>query len=52
LWPFLEDRAPVRRSARPRNEVIAELLRSNHSILMNLDELRRRSGAALELTAV
>ncbi len=52
LWPFLEDRTPVRRSARPRNEVIAELLRSNHSILMNLEELRRRSAAALELTAV
>jgi len=52
LWPFLEDRAPVRRSARPRHEVIAELLRSNHSILMNLEELRRRSAGAFELTAV
>lgn len=41
LWPFLERRA-VRRPARPRDEVIANLLRSNHSILMNLEDLRRQ----------
>ena len=29
--------------ARPREEVIAELLRSNHSIMLNLEELRRRT---------
>ena len=36
-------RAPRRatRSARPREEVIAELLRSNHSIVLNLEELQR-----------
>jgi len=43
LWPFLERRA-VRRPARPHDEVIANLLRSNHSILLNLEDLRRRQG--------
>jgi len=42
LWPFIERRA-VARSARPREEVMAELLRSNHSITLNLEELRLRS---------
>ena len=41
LWPFIERRA-VARSARPREEVMAELLRSNHSIVLNLEELRLR----------
>jgi AAA family ATP:ADP antiporter len=40
LWPFIE-RRPVNRPARPRDEVIADLLRSNHSIMLNLEELRR-----------
>ena len=40
LWPFIE-RRPMRRPARPRDEVMAELLRSNHSIMLNLEELRR-----------
>jgi AAA family ATP:ADP antiporter len=44
LWPFLEDRRPVARSARPRDEILADLLRSNHSIMLNLEELRRRAG--------
>jgi len=43
LWPFLELR-PVRRPARPRDEVIADLLRSHHSIMLNLQELQRRPG--------
>jgi len=42
LWPFIERRA-VARSVRPREEVMAELLRSNHSIVLNLEELRLRS---------
>jgi len=42
LWPFIERRA-VARTARPREEVMAELLRSNHSIMLNLEELRLRS---------
>jgi hypothetical protein len=45
LWPFLEDRRPLARSARPRDEILADLLRSNHSIMLNLEELRRRAGA-------
>jgi hypothetical protein len=44
LWPFLEDRRPVARSNRPRDEILADLLRSNHSIMLNLEELRRRAG--------
>lgn len=45
LWPFLGDR-PVRRpKARSRDEILADLLRSNESIMMNLEELRKRVGA-------
>jgi len=47
LWPFLEDRRPVARSARPRDEILADLLRSNHSIMLNLEELRRRAGVSV-----
>jgi ATP:ADP antiporter, AAA family len=43
LWPFLEHR-PSRQSVRPREEAIAALLRSHKSILLNLEELRRRTG--------
>jgi len=42
LWPFLEQR-PGPHRARPREEAIAELLRSNRSIMLNLEELRRRN---------
>ena len=38
LWPFLEQK-PTVRPARPREEVIAELLRSHHSITLNLEAL-------------
>jgi AAA family ATP:ADP antiporter len=41
LWPFIERRA-IKRPARPREEVIADLLRSNHSIVLNLEELKQR----------
>jgi hypothetical protein len=41
LWPFIERRA-IKRPARPRDEVIADLLRSNHSIVLNLEELKQR----------
>jgi len=44
LWPFLEDRRPVARSSRPRDEIVADLLRSNVSIMLNLEELKRRAG--------
>lgn len=41
LWPFLEDRRPRQRIERPREDVLAELLLSNKSIQLNLDQLRR-----------
>jgi hypothetical protein len=44
LWPYLEDRRPATRSTRPRDEVVADLLRSNHSIMLNLEELKRQAG--------
>jgi hypothetical protein len=44
LWPFLE-RRPATRPVRPRDEVIAELLRSHQSITLNLEELHRRAAA-------
>jgi hypothetical protein len=40
LWPFLE-RRPVRRSVRPRQDVIADLMRSHPSVVLNLKELKR-----------
>jgi hypothetical protein len=43
LWPYLEDRRPsANRPARPREEILADLIRSHHSILINLEELQRR----------
>jgi ATP/ADP translocase/HEAT repeat protein len=43
LWPFLEDSRPKTRQTRPSGEVLAQLLQSNNSIAINLDELRRKS---------
>jgi AAA family ATP:ADP antiporter len=43
LWPFLEDHRPASRVTRPREEILADLVRSNPSILMNLEELKRRA---------
>ena len=45
LWPFI-DQPTAKRPARPREEVMAELLRSHHSILLNLEELRQQANAA------
>jgi hypothetical protein len=42
LWPFLEDHRPAGRNVRPREEILADLVRSNHSIMLNLEELKRR----------
>lgn len=42
LWPFLEQRSR-RTTARNRQEAMAALLRSNHSIELNLEELHRRT---------
>ena len=50
LWPFLEHR-PAVRSARPREEVIAELLKSHQSITLNLEALYRRNAGATAASA-
>ena len=43
LWPFLEGGQPAAKGpARPRDEIVADLLRSHASIVLNLEELRRR----------
>jgi hypothetical protein len=44
LWPFLGTSAPVNVGARGREEILADLLRSNDSIVLNLKELRRKGG--------
>ena len=41
LWPFLEDNRPKRRESRPTNEILENLLHSQHSIVMNLEELKK-----------
>jgi ATP:ADP antiporter, AAA family len=46
LWPFLEDRRPVSRVARPRDEILSDLLRSNQSIMVNIEELKKRYSKA------
>jgi hypothetical protein len=45
LWPFLGTGAPVNVGARGREEILADLLRSNDSIVLNLQELRRKPGS-------
>jgi ATP:ADP antiporter, AAA family len=50
LWPFI-DGAAVKRPARPRAEVIAELLQSNHSIALNLQELKQRGSEIRDVAA-
>jgi hypothetical protein len=45
LWPFLGTGAPVKAGARGREEILADLLRSNDSIVLNLQELRRKPGS-------
>jgi hypothetical protein len=43
LWPFLEDPRPATdRTTRPREEILAELMRSHDSIMINLEELHAR----------
>ncbi len=43
LWPFLEDRHTATPGSRPRSEILDELVRSNQSIIMNLEELRQQT---------
>jgi len=52
LWPFLEDRRPSARPERPRQEILAELLKSNQSIMLNLEELKRRAANESGSTSV
>ncbi|HEU5310735.1 MAG TPA: hypothetical protein VFV24_04705, partial [Candidatus Eisenbacteria bacterium] len=43
LWPFLEDNRPKRApESRPREQVLQDLLESNHSIVIRLEELKRK----------
>ena len=41
LWPFLEDSRTPARANRPREAIMADLLRSNESIMINLEDLKR-----------
>jgi hypothetical protein len=41
LWPFLEDSRSPARSTRTRTEILDELLQSNQSIILNLEEMKR-----------
>jgi len=41
LWPFLEEPEREEHPAREREQILTDLLRSNESIRINLDELRR-----------
>jgi AAA family ATP:ADP antiporter len=52
LWPFLEDRRPAARPERPREQILADLLRSNQSIMLNLEELKRRAANESGTTGV
>ena len=42
LWPFLGREQQASRDVRARDEILADLLRSNESIMLNLEELRKR----------
>ena len=42
MWPFIEGAPADGRRERSREAILEELLRSNESILLNLEELRRR----------
>jgi hypothetical protein len=44
LWPYLEERRrPGVRTTRPREEILADLMRSHQSIAVSLEQLRLRS---------
>ena len=45
LWPFLEDRR-TRGPQRPRDEVLADLMRSNQSMMVNVEKLQQRRADA------
>ena len=43
LWPYLEDSRDADQPVRRREQVVADLLQSNQSIVLNLEEIRRRT---------
>ena len=45
LWPFLGTESQPHGRTRPRDQILADLLRSNDSIVLSLEELRRRSSS-------
>ena len=45
LWRFLEDRPLSGKVRRPREDTLADLLRSHDSIRLNLEDLKRRDAA-------
>jgi hypothetical protein len=49
LWPFLEVRRQPGIVQRPREETLANLLRSNGSIRANLEELKARAAARRDI---
>lgn len=46
LWPFLGGEPTTVHPSRSREDIVQELLRSNESIMLNLEELRRQARAA------
>lgn len=46
LWPFLTDERPRRQAGRSKEKVLDELIRSNDSIIIHIDELRKRQQAS------
>ncbi|HJZ88719.1 MAG TPA: Npt1/Npt2 family nucleotide transporter [Polyangia bacterium] len=46
LWPFLEDRREARHPPRARAEILADLMRSNATIELNLKQLREQLARA------
>jgi AAA family ATP:ADP antiporter len=50
LWPLLEksDAAPAVGDSRPREELLAELMKSNQSIQISLEQMRRKAEESAE----
>ena len=46
VWPYIEVLGPASRRVRPREEILEDLMRSNHSIMMNLEDMRRRANSS------
>jgi ATP:ADP antiporter, AAA family len=51
LWPYLEERpGPSERTARPREEILADLMRSHDSIAISLEAIRRKGDKPWQTT--